>query len=65
MGILKAGAAYVPLDPGYPQDRLSFMLSDADLSVLLTQARLADRLPKHDALIVQPRRRLAIDRPER
>src|SRR5262249_16570932 len=36
IGILKAGAAYVPLDPGYPQERLSFMLEDADVQVLLT-----------------------------
>jgi amino acid adenylation domain-containing protein/non-ribosomal peptide synthase protein (TIGR01720 family) len=49
LGILKAGAAYVPLDPGYPIERLAFMLEDALVPVLLTQQRLVDRLPKHGA----------------
>jgi non-ribosomal peptide synthetase component F len=45
LGILKAGAAYVPLDPGYPLERLSFMFEDAQLPVLLTQEHLAASLP--------------------
>jgi amino acid adenylation domain-containing protein len=45
LGILKAGAAYVPLDPDYPTERLAFMLANAGTPVLLTQARLLDRLP--------------------
>lgn len=40
LGILKAGGTYVPLDPSYPQERLNFMLSDAQVSVLLTQEKL-------------------------
>ncbi|MGH8603217.1 MAG: amino acid adenylation domain-containing protein, partial [Gammaproteobacteria bacterium] len=44
MGILKAGGAYVPLDPSYPPERLTFMLADAQVLMLLTQARLAERL---------------------
>ncbi|HZI16961.1 MAG TPA: amino acid adenylation domain-containing protein [Pyrinomonadaceae bacterium] len=44
LGILKAGAAYLPLDPEYPPDRLRFMLEDASVSVLLTQEKLKDRL---------------------
>jgi len=47
LGILKAGAAYLPLDPSYPPERLSFMLDDAALSVLVTQQELADKLPAH------------------
>jgi len=40
LGILKAGAAYVPLDPTYPQARLAAMMEDAKPAVLLTQERL-------------------------
>ncbi len=46
VGILKAGAAYVPLDPSYPRDRLEYMIQDAHLPVLLTQQRLLDSLPE-------------------
>lgn len=52
LGILKAGAAYVPLDPAYPRDRLSFMLEDAEVAVLLTQASLAGHLPQTGARVV-------------
>ncbi|MGE3537906.1 MAG: amino acid adenylation domain-containing protein [Candidatus Tectimicrobiota bacterium] len=45
LGILKAGAAYVPLDPTYPIARLTFMLHDAQPVLVLTQAHLAGRLP--------------------
>ena len=44
VGILNAGAAYLPLDPDYPPERLSFMLQDAGAAVLVTQAALQDRL---------------------
>ncbi|PLZ95122.1 non-ribosomal peptide synthase, partial [Fischerella thermalis CCMEE 5196] len=40
LGILKAGAAYVPLDPTFPPERLRFMMSDAELTLLLTQTSL-------------------------
>ena len=52
LGILKAGGAYVPLDPAYPPERLAFMLEDAQVRVLLTQARLVESLPKHQGSIV-------------
>ena len=45
LGTLKAGGAYVPFDPMQPPERLSFMLQDAGLRVLLTQESLAPRLP--------------------
>src|SRR6202007_257413 len=45
LGILKAGAAYLPLDPSYPLARLSFMLADAGSPLLLTSEALADELP--------------------
>jgi amino acid adenylation domain-containing protein/non-ribosomal peptide synthase protein (TIGR01720 family) len=41
LGILKAGGAYLPLDPEYPRDRLAFMVEDARVAVVLTQARHA------------------------
>ncbi|MDM8558174.1 amino acid adenylation domain-containing protein [Candidatus Parabeggiatoa sp. HSG14] len=52
LGILKAGGAYVPLDPNYPKKRLVFMLEDAQVPVLLTQSKLIDDLPKHQARVV-------------
>ncbi|MEH2239777.1 amino acid adenylation domain-containing protein [Nostoc sp.] len=45
LGILKAGAAYVPIDPNYPKDRIEFMLEDSGTSVLLTQSHLKEQLP--------------------
>ena len=45
LGILKAGAAYIPLDPAYPPARLAFMLADAEASVLVTQPQWMARLP--------------------
>ena len=53
LGILKAGGAYLPLDPDYPPERLAFMLADAGAPVLVTQSALRDRLPLHNARIVQ------------
>ncbi len=44
LGILKAGAGYLPLDPAYPKDRLAYILDDAKPSALLTQQDLAETL---------------------
>jgi len=51
LGVLKAGAAYLPVDPGYPSDRVAFMLEDAAAPVLLTQASLAGDLPRTSARV--------------
>jgi amino acid adenylation domain-containing protein len=45
VGILKAGAAYVPLDPSYPAERLALMLDDARPPVVVVQPHLRQRLP--------------------
>lgn len=52
LGVLKTGAAYVPLDPGYPADRLAFMLADSGAPVVLTQQDLAERLATGGAVIL-------------
>jgi surfactin family lipopeptide synthetase C len=53
LGVLKAGAAYVPVDPSYPTDRIRFMLADAAAPVLLTQQHLATSLPPHNARVLR------------
>ncbi|WP_215545185.1 non-ribosomal peptide synthetase [Amycolatopsis sp. CA-230715] len=45
LGVLKAGAAYLPLDPGYPAERLDYMLRDSGAAIVLTTAEHHDRLP--------------------
>ncbi len=52
LGILKAGGAYLPLDPTYPQERLSWMLADSCAPVLLTQGHLLDALPSYAGQII-------------
>ena len=52
LGILKSGAAYLPLDPHYPQKRLELMLADAGVELVVTQEHLVTRLPQESAAIV-------------
>jgi len=52
LAILKAGAAYLSLDPSLPPERLAFMLEDACTSVLLTEEHLSTRLPQHRAHVI-------------
>ncbi|SAL44731.1 peptide synthetase-like protein [Caballeronia peredens] len=51
-GVLKAGAAYLPVDPDYPADRIAYLLDDANPAVVLTQAHLRERV---DAVAAQAR----------
>ena len=52
LGILKAGAAYVPLDPAYPSDRLTFTLMDAAALVVLTQENLTPLVAGTSARVI-------------
>lgn len=52
LGILKAGGAFVPLDPFYPAQRLEFMLEDSGVEVLLTQQSLRESLPRTKATVI-------------
>ncbi|MEU7134378.1 amino acid adenylation domain-containing protein [Streptomyces sp. NPDC046261] len=54
LAVLKAGAAYLPIDPKYPADRIAFMLSDSRPALLLTTGDLAPRLTggAHDVLLL-------------
>ncbi|TQF10664.1 amino acid adenylation domain-containing protein, partial [Myxococcus llanfairpwllgwyngyllgogerychwyrndrobwllllantysiliogogogochensis] len=52
LAVLKSGAAYVPLDPAYPRERLAGMLEDADAPVLLTHEHLTSVLPQHASRVL-------------
>ncbi len=52
LAVLKAGGAYIPLDPDYPQQRLTYMAEDAQISLLLTQESLLDSLPAEDVGVI-------------
>ncbi|MET7937408.1 amino acid adenylation domain-containing protein, partial [Streptomyces sp. NPDC005322] len=45
LAVLKSGAAYVPVDPEYPDDRIRYMLEDSDPSLVVTLSSIADRVP--------------------
>ncbi|HEY0083940.1 MAG TPA: amino acid adenylation domain-containing protein [Pyrinomonadaceae bacterium] len=52
LGVLKAGGAYLPLDPGQPAERLDFMLKDAGVEIILTQRQVLEVLPAHEAHLI-------------
>ena len=52
LGVLKAGGAYLPLDPSFPQDRVAFMMKDSAARVILTNGRLKDYLGDSGAIVV-------------
>ena len=53
LAVLKAGAAYLPIDPGLPAARIGFLLDDAAPLVAITTADLAERLEGHDVAVVE------------
>ncbi|MCA9926608.1 MAG: AMP-binding protein, partial [Anaerolineales bacterium] len=68
LGTLKTGAAYVPLDPNYPAQRLQYMMADAEISVLITESSIATHLPPIPetvtiSLVDDPAMRQASDEP--
>ncbi|MBD2410524.1 non-ribosomal peptide synthetase [Nostoc calcicola FACHB-389] len=52
LAVLKAGGAYIPLDPSYPKERLAFILEDAQAPILLTQTSLLEVLPQYKTQVV-------------
>ncbi|HEX4620022.1 MAG TPA: non-ribosomal peptide synthetase, partial [Myxococcaceae bacterium] len=52
LGVLKAGAAYVPVDPANPAERIAWMLQDARMPVLVSQRSLLERLPESGARLL-------------
>ncbi|HEY5029379.1 MAG TPA: amino acid adenylation domain-containing protein, partial [Candidatus Angelobacter sp.] len=53
LGVLKAGAAYVPLDPDYPRERLSYMLESSQVKVLVTQEGQRQQLPPYGGQVLE------------
>nr|ARU08074.1 MlcL [uncultured bacterium] len=53
LGVLKSGAAYVPIDPAYPRDRIEFMFSDVAPVLVLTSRDAASALPESDHVFLQ------------
>src|SRR5690606_26753146 len=49
LGILKSGAAYAPIDPGYPGDRIGYMLSDSGIKALITETEYVKGLESFEA----------------
>jgi amino acid adenylation domain-containing protein len=52
LGVLKAGAAYLPIDPEYPKERIAYLLSDSKASVLLTHAARQEQLGANTTVVV-------------
>ncbi|ACK67010.1 amino acid adenylation domain protein [Rippkaea orientalis PCC 8801] len=52
LGILKAGGAYIPIDPTYPKERIAYLLEDAQIDLLLSQAGLSTELPQSQTTVI-------------
>ncbi|MEU4745584.1 amino acid adenylation domain-containing protein, partial [Actinosynnema sp. NPDC023658] len=63
LAVVKAGGAYLPVDPAYPAERIAFLLDDARPTAVLTVADLADRLPATSDVVLLDEPALTADRP--
>ncbi|MEO7535571.1 MAG: non-ribosomal peptide synthase/polyketide synthase, partial [Ferruginibacter sp.] len=54
IAILKAGAAYVPIDPGYPQERISYMLEDTAAKIVISSSQSSHKLQSANIEIIEP-----------
>ncbi len=52
LAILKTGAAYIPIDPSYPAQRLTYLVSDSSAEILLTRSTIVSKLPQMDTNIL-------------
>ncbi len=57
LGVLRAGLSYVPIDPGYPAERIAFIFADADVAAIITRDGLRSVLPTQDVPVI------VVDRP--
>ncbi|MGH1444745.1 MAG: MupA/Atu3671 family FMN-dependent luciferase-like monooxygenase [Cognatishimia sp.] len=60
IAVMKAGAAYLPLDPSFPADRIAMYIEDSATKFILTQSGIASELPKTDAQLVEIDKEIAI-----
>jgi amino acid adenylation domain-containing protein len=52
VGILRSGAAYLPIDPSYPEERRSFLLEDSQCPIVVTERRYLDRFERHAGSLI-------------
>ncbi|UHA75798.1 amino acid adenylation domain-containing protein [Paenibacillus sp. 481] len=52
LAIMKAGGAYLPIDPSYPQERIQYLIEDSGASIVLTNVQLIEKLPEHVTRII-------------
>lgn len=52
LGVMKSGAAYQPLDPTYPEERLAFMMKDAEVKLLITDDQLRSKVPEYQGEVL-------------